>query len=55
MTTPTESDAELGMTWWNRLTERERAEWLRRANTAVPAEAWEAFKRQEFQPGDEHA
>jgi hypothetical protein len=45
-----ENDAELGMTWWNRLTERERAEWLRRADTAVPAEAWEAFKRGAFQP-----
>ena len=43
-------DAELGMTWWNRLTERERAEWLRLADTTVPAEAWDLFKRQQFQP-----
>lgn len=47
-------DAELGMTWWNRLTERERAEWMERAgNTGVAADAWEAFKRGAFQPGGE--
>jgi hypothetical protein len=39
-------DAELGMTWWNRCTERERARWLERAGSAVPADAWEAFKRE---------
>jgi hypothetical protein len=38
------NDAALGMTWWNRLTERERAEWLRRAGSAIPADAWAAFK-----------
>lgn len=39
-------DAELGMAWFNGLTERERTEWLRRANSAVPADAWAAFKAQ---------
>jgi hypothetical protein len=45
------SDAELGMTWWNRLTRFERIEWMRRAgNTGVAADAWEAFKRENAQP-----
>lgn len=45
--TPAERrDAELGMAWWNGLTERERAEWMKRAgNTGVAADAWEMFKR----------
>ncbi len=33
-----------GMTWWNRLSPRERGEWLRRAGSAVPADAWAAFR-----------
>ncbi len=37
-------DEELGMAWWNRITEREREEWLRRANSAMPADAWAEFK-----------
>lgn len=40
------TDTHIGMTWWNRLTERERREWMRRAgDTGIPADAWEAFKR----------
>jgi hypothetical protein len=39
-----DSDAELGMAWWNRISERERAQWLRVAGSAVPADAWAAFK-----------
>jgi hypothetical protein len=38
------SDAELGMIWWNRLREIERAHWLARADSAVPVDAWAAFK-----------
>lgn len=37
-------DAESGMTWWNRLTEIERAHRRASANSAVPADAWAAFK-----------
>jgi len=37
-------DAHLGMAWWNGMTERERAEALRCANTAIPAEAWRHWK-----------
>ena len=40
------NDDLLGMAWWNRLSERERARWSREAgNTGVPRDAWEAFKR----------
>jgi len=38
------SDTELGMIWWNRLTRRERARWLAIARSAVPADAWVAFR-----------
>lgn len=39
------ADAELGIHWWNRLTERQRWNALRAADSAVPAEAWEWWKR----------
>jgi hypothetical protein len=39
-----DTDAGLGMAWWNRISERERAQWLRVAGSAVPADAWAAFK-----------
>jgi hypothetical protein len=39
------SDAELGTRWWNNLTPDQRAEWLRVADSVVPANAWAAFKR----------
>ena len=41
--TPT-SDEAAGIAWWNGISEEERAEWLRRAESAVPADAWAAFK-----------
>jgi len=45
------TDARSGMTWWNGLTERERAEWMARAdNTGVAADAWAEFKRAADQP-----
>ncbi|RWC69652.1 MAG: hypothetical protein EOS71_27635 [Mesorhizobium sp.] len=40
------ADEIAGMQWWNSLTEAERANWLARADSAVPAEAWAAYKRQ---------
>jgi hypothetical protein len=47
MSTP--SEAELGMAWWNRLTERERVQWMAVAgNTGVAADAWAAFRRAEL-------
>jgi hypothetical protein len=43
-----------GMAWWNPLTEGERANWLARAATAVPAEAWAEYRRsQRFDSKDE--
>jgi hypothetical protein len=32
-----------GITWWNSLTERERAYWLQQAGSAVPGDAWTAY------------
>jgi hypothetical protein len=38
-------DDELGIAWWNNLTERERARWSEIAgNTGRAKDAWEAFK-----------
>lgn len=39
------ADDAAGMAWWNSLPERARACWLRIACSAVPADAWAAFKR----------
>ena len=39
-------DDELGMAWWNALSERQRAKWSAIAgNTGRVKDAWEAFKR----------
>ena len=39
-------DDELGMAWWNSLTERERAKWSAAAgNTGVAKDAWQSFKK----------
>jgi len=39
------ADDEIGMIWWNRLSERDRTEWSRAAgNTGVAADAWAAFR-----------
>ena len=38
------TDAQLGMAWFNALTEIERGFWLHKADTAVPADAWAFFK-----------
>jgi hypothetical protein len=53
---------ELGMAWWNGLSERERAKWSREAgNTGRAKDAWEAFKARGREPraddplGDVHA
>jgi hypothetical protein len=40
------NDDELGMIWWNALTERERRQWSRIAgDTGIARDAWQAFKR----------
>ena len=38
-------DETAGMVWWNSLAEADRAAWLARAGSAVPADAWAAYKR----------
>ena len=38
-------DETAGMVWWNSLSETDRADWLARAGSAVPADAWGAYKR----------
>jgi hypothetical protein len=41
-----DKDDEMGMLWWNALTENERAKWSQAAgNTGRAKDAWEAFKR----------
>lgn len=44
------SDEDAGIAWWNQFTEAERAQWLAVAGTAVPADAWVAYKRQMGRP-----
>lgn len=39
------ADERAGIEWWNALTEEDRRFWLAAALTAVPAEAWQYFKR----------
>lgn len=41
---PTQDELD-GMTWWNSLTEKERAYWLAQADTAIAAQAWAHFKK----------
>lgn len=43
-------DALVGMSWYNGLTRQERAEWHRKARSAVPADAWRAFKAERAAP-----
>jgi len=40
-----QEDPEIGVTWWNSMTEQTRAYWLAIAASAVPADAWHAFRR----------
>lgn len=38
-------DAALGIAWWNGMTRQHRAEALRAADSACPAEAWEHWRQ----------
>lgn len=40
------ADEAAGIAWWNGLSEADRAAWLKGAGSAVPAEAWAAFKQE---------
>jgi len=39
------ADERAGMDWWNLLSKSARAEWLARAKSAKPSDAWDAYKR----------
>jgi len=41
---PTQDELD-GMTWFNSLSEQERAYWLAQADTAIAAQAWAQFKK----------
>lgn len=34
-----------GILWWNSIAEGDRANWMKIAGSAVPADAWAAYKR----------
>jgi hypothetical protein len=38
-------DASLGIAWWNAMTEAQRAEALRSADSACPADAWKHWQQ----------
>lgn len=40
---PVQIDPHQGMTWWNALTEDERAQWPKVANSAQPVDAYVTF------------
>ena len=42
-------DEKAGIAWWNSLTHMARSYWLASAGTAVVAEAWQHFKREQAQ------
>ncbi len=49
MNEPTKDD-EIGMAWWNGLSERERTRWANLVGTGRAKDAWEAFKRKSVEP-----
>lgn len=38
-------DAQIGVSWWNRLPLAERNAWLEQPRTAHPVDCWNAYKR----------
>jgi hypothetical protein len=44
MVAPMTNDDEVGMVWWNRLSEQDRAQWAKAAGTGIAKDAWELFK-----------
>jgi hypothetical protein len=49
---PEADDTEAGMAWFNGLTRAERAHWLALAGSAVPADAWRAFRDSQSRASD---
>jgi hypothetical protein len=48
-------DERAGIEWWNGSTEEQRRYWLRVACSAVPADAWVAYKAAMSQQGPQRA
>ena len=44
------TDDQIGMAWWNTLTDRQRAEWAAKAGTGRAKDAWELYKRSQREP-----
>lgn len=40
---PVQMDPYQGVTWWSAMTENERGQWLKKADSARPADAYQAF------------
>jgi hypothetical protein len=47
------TDDELGMAWWNGLSEQERARWAKLVGTGRAKDAWELFKRRDKPTADD--
>ena len=45
------ADELVGMEWWNSMSEPRRADWLRLADSARPADAWDLADRIRTIPG----
>lgn len=39
-------DANAGWAWWEELSRHERAHWMKKANSSIPLQCWEAYKRE---------
>jgi hypothetical protein len=44
------NDSRMGMLWWNACSQATRERWLAASGSAVPALAWECFKRSSARP-----
>ncbi len=44
-------DEQMGMAWWNSLSDAERMAWAKKAGTGVVADAWNLFRREAPQGG----
>ena len=48
------ADDEIGMIWWNHISEQERTKWMRLAgDTGVAADAWAAFQASQHHSNQE--
>lgn len=47
------TDDEIGMAWWNNLSELDRKKWAKLADTGRVKDAWEAYKLDSVRPHQE--